>query len=50
MEIVAMLALVAATAAIIRARSFGNCFFASGIIGPGGENVVIPPYGVRDEA
>src|SRR5437762_1067849 len=34
----------------MRARSFGKSFLASGIIGPGGENVVMPPYGVRDEA
>jgi hypothetical protein len=28
----------------------GNSVFASGTIGPGGEKVVMPPYGVRDEA
>src|SRR5262249_41681785 len=34
----------------MRARSFGKSVLASGIFGPGGENVVMPPYGVRDEA
>ena len=37
-------------AAIMRARSLGNSFFAFGTFGPGGENVVMPPYGVRDDA